>query len=301
MRIGVDLGGTKIEAVVLAGDGAILIRKRVPTPAHDYHAIVNAVADLILDLEQVVGETCTVGVGMPGTFSPRTGLLRNSNTTALNGRPLNRDLEALLARELRFENDANCFALSEARDGAARDQSPVFGVIIGTGTGGGIVVDGRIVRGANAIAGEWGHNPLPWPRDDERPGAPCYCGLNGCIETFLSGAGFRRGYTGLSGRDLTVQAIVERANHGEAAALDALRLYEDRLARSLAAVVNVIDPAVIVLGGGLSNIGSLYRQVPALLCDYVFTDHLDLQLRAAAHGDSSGVRGAAWLWDVCGL
>ena len=295
MRIGIDLGGTKIEAIAIAADGGELLRRRVAAPRGDYDRTLAAIAGLVDDVERETGERGTVGVGMPGTISPATGLVKNANSTWLIGHPLADDLAHRMGRPIRFANDANCFALSEATDGAAAGRSIVFGVIVGTGTGGGVVVDGRVVTGANAIAGEWGHNPLPAPRDDERPGPPCYCGRSGCIETFLSGPGLARDFE--AGRHIDPQEIVERAVRGDAAADAALARYESRMARALASVINVVDPDVIVLGGGLSNIERLYDNVPKLWAAHVFSDRVDTQLVRAKHGDSSGVRGAAWLWE----
>lgn len=295
-RIGVDLGGTKIEGVVLGHDGGEWLRRRVPTPQGDYAATLAAVTGLVDALEQAVGQRCTVGVGMPGAFSRVTGQVKNSNSVCLNGRPLRADLERCLQRTLRFANDADCFALSEAIDGAAAGAGNVFGVIVGTGTGGGIVIDGRLVRGPNGIAGEWGHNPLPWPQAGELPGAPCYCGRRGCIETWLSGPGLARDYHGISGLETTAVAVAARAVAGEVAARTTLVRYADRMARALASVINVLDPDVIVLGGGMSNIGELYRAVPEAWNAHVFSDRVDTRLVRARHGDSSGVRGAAWLW-----
>ena len=296
MRIGIDLGGTKIEGVVLGTDGGTVARRRVATPRDSYTAILARIAELVGTLESDAGQQCPVGIGMPGNLSPWTGLVKNSNTTVMNGKPLDRDLAVLLQRELRFENDANCFALSEAADGAGQGQTTVFGVIIGTGTGGGITIDGKILRGANAIAGEWGHNPLPWVRADEISGPACYCTKRGCLETYLSGAGLSRAFAAAGGGVADARDIAVRANAGEAAALLALDIYADRLARGLASVINIVDPDVIVLGGGLSNMTQLYELVPPLLDQYVFSDHLCTPLVRAVHGDSSGVRGAAWLW-----
>jgi fructokinase len=297
MRIGVDLGGTKIEAIAIDPGGRELARRRVPSPAHDYAAIVAAIADLVADLESALGATATVGVGIPGVTSPATGLVKNANTTVLIGRPFDRDLAARLGREVRLANDANCFVMSEAADGAAAGARVVFGVILGTGVGGGLVIEGRIIGGANAIAGEWGHNPLPWPTDAERPGARCYCGQHGCIETFLSGPGLARDYAAATGSDgLAAPEIVAAAAAGEPTANAALERYEDRLARALATVINIVDPDVIVLGGGLSNLGRLYDAVPRRWAAYVFSDAVNTRLSPARHGDSSGVRGAAWLW-----
>lgn len=296
MRIGIDLGGTKIEGVVLDIDGEIAARRRVATPHASYTAIMSSLSDLIRVLEADVGQRCSVGVGMPGILSPHTGLVKNSNTTVLNGKPFDADLGALLGRELKFENDANCFVLSEALDGAAQGYACAFGVIIGTGTGGGIAIDQKIMRGSNRIAGEWGHNPLPWPNADEQPGPTCYCGKRGCLETYLSGSGLLRAFVGPPGEGLNPREIARRANVGEPDSVAALQVYADRLARGLASVINIVDPDVIVLGGGLSNVSKLYEIVPPLLQHYAFSDHLETPIVQAQHGDSSGVRGAAWLW-----
>lgn len=297
MRIGIDLGGTKIEGIALSEEGAVVARRRIDTPRGEYRGILNAIADLVLQLQEEAGRTATVGVGTPGALSPATGLLRNSNSIELNGHPVKADLEALLDREIRIENDANCFALSEATDGAAAGAAVVFGAIIGTGTGAGIVINGGVLTGVNAIGGEWGHNPLPWPRDDELPGAACYCGRRGCIETFISGPGLSRDYAGLTDRIVPAQEVVRSAAQGEDIAETALRRYEDRMARSLAHVINILDPDVIVLGGGMSNVARLYETVPGLWGQYVFSDVVNTRLAPPLHGDASGVRGAAWLWD----
>jgi fructokinase len=296
IRIGVDLGGTKIEAVALDSAGAVRARRRVPTPRDDYPATLRAIAGLVEAVEGEVGELGTVGIGMPGAISPATGLVKNANSVWLNGRPFDRDLIGLMGRPLRFANDANCFALSEAQDGAGAGARVVFGVIVGTGTGGGVVVDGRILAGPNAIAGEWGHNPLPWPREGEWPGSACYCGKTACVETFLSGPGLARDYREATGRSLEAPEVVARAAGHETEAEAALARYEDRMARALAVVVNVLDPEVIVLGGGMSQLPRLYLGVPPLLARYAFSDSLATRLVAPIHGDSSGVRGAAWLW-----
>ncbi len=296
MRIGVDLGGTKIEAIGLDDEGHVLARQRVPTPRDDYDDTLRAIAALVDTIEKETGERGTVGVGMPGALSPATGLVKNANSTWLIDRALDRDLSALLGRAIRFANDANCFALSEAVDGAAADARVVFGVIVGTGTGGGVVVDRRALSGPNAIAGEWGHNPLPWPRDGEWPGPSCYCGKTGCVETFLSGPGLARDYREVTGDDVGGPEIVARAERGEAEADAALGRYEDRMARALAVVLNILDPDVVVLGGGMSQISRLYETVPGLWQEWAFSDRVDTALRPPAHGDSSGVRGAAWLW-----
>lgn len=304
VRIGIDLGGTKIEGIALGRDGTERFRRRVDTPRGDYDGTVSAIVDLVRAIEQATGQPGTVGVGMPGIISPATGLVKNANSTWLNGRPLEEDLRGALRREVRLANDANCFALSEASDGAAAGADVVFGVILGTGTGGGVIVGGRVLVGVNAIAGEWGHNALPWPDADEWPGPPCYCGRRGCIETFLSGSGLQNALapgSGLQidraeGRGLSARDIATAARNGDAAAAAAIETYSRRLAKSLATVVNLLDPNVIVLGGGLSNIESLHTRVPQLWTDWVFSDRVDTRLARAAHGDSSGVRGAAWLW-----
>ena len=296
MRIGLDLGGTKIEGVALGDDGAQLARRRVATPRHDYAATLEAMAGLVRDLEAETGRRGSVGVGMPGALSPATGLVKNANSTWLIGQPLDRDLSGLLGRPVRFANDANCFALSEAVDGAAAGARVVFGVIVGTGTGGGVVVDRKVLTGPNAIAGEWGHNPLPWPREGEWPGPACYCGKTGCVETFLSGPGLARDFRQATGEDVAAPEIVARAERGDGAASAALERYEERMARALAVVLNVLDPDVVVLGGGMSQIARLYESVPRLWQEWAFSDRVDTVLRPPVHGDSSGVRGAAWLW-----
>jgi fructokinase len=296
MRIGVDLGGTKIEAMALGDDGTELARRRVATPRHDYDATIGAIAALVDALERETGARGSVGVGMPGAISPASGLVKNANSTWLIGRPIDRDLERALGRKVRCANDANCFALSEATDGAGAGARVVFGVILGTGTGGGIVVDGRALTGPNAIAGEWGHMPLPWPADHERPGWPCYCGKAGCVETFLSGPGLARDYEQQTGGSLEAEAIAARAERGDPQAVAAIERYEDRLARALAVALSVLDPDVVVLGGGLSKLSRLYENVPRLWQAWAFSDRVATPLRPPRHGDSSGVRGAAWLW-----
>ena len=295
LRIGVDLGGTKIEIIALADDGQELLRRRVATPKEGYDAILETIASLVRDAEGRIGATGTVGVGTPGSISRATGRLRGSNSVCLNGKPIKADLEARLGREVRITNDANCFALSEATDGAGAGAEVVLGVILGTGVGAGIVVRGSLLTGPNAIAGEWGHNPLPWPRDGERPGPACFCGLTGCIETFLSGPGLERDYLEATAEPLTAHEIAARAAAGELAAAAAMATYEERLARALAHVVNILDPDVIVLGGGMSNLDRLYVNVPRAWTSWVFSDRVDTQLLRHRHGDSSGVRGAAWL------
>ncbi len=300
MRLGIDLGGTKIEIIALGDDGMTLARERVPTPAGDYDGIIHSIGNLVRAVERRLGGTGTIGVAMPGAFSAQTGLVKNANSVVLIGKPLDRDIAAHLGRPVRLENDANCFALSEATDGAAAGASVVFGVILGTGVGGGLVIDGKVVSGRNRITGEWGHNPLPWPQPDELPGHACYCGKAGCIETFLCGAGLARTYTAQTRRTRAVHDIAAAASHGDPGACAALDTYRGRLARGLASVINVVDPDVIVLGGGLSNIDAIYEGLLARIARYAFSDALDTRIERARHGDSSGVRGAAWLWPTRG-
>ncbi len=297
VRIGIDLGGTKIEIVVLDAQGRELVRRRVPTPQRDYRETLAAVAALVASVERELGARGSVGVGTPGSISRATGLLRGSNSLCLNGQPIRQDLEIALGRAVRITNDANCFALSEATDGAGKGAAVVFGAILGTGVGAGIVVDGRVLDGPNAIAGEWGHNPLPWPRDDERPGAACFCGRAGCIETWLSGPGIERDHLRAAGAPVKAHEIAARAEGGDVASMATLVRYEERLARALAHVINLLDPDVIVLGGGMSNLDRLYANVPQRWGAWVFSDRVDTRLVRHAHGDSSGVRGAAWLWE----
>ncbi len=299
IRLGIDLGGTKVEIVALDADGLQIYRKRIPTPNEGYDATIEAVAGLVRDAERALGlppARASVGIGTPGSISRATGLLRGSNSVNLNGHPIRDDLTRLLERPVRVTNDANCFALSEATDGAGQEAGVVFGAILGTGVGAGIVVDGRSLDGPNAIAGEWGHNPLPWPRDDERPGPPCFCGRTGCIETWLSGPGLSNDLFRGSGKALAATDIVAGAAAGDHACEAALARYEERLARALAHVINLLDPDIIVLGGGLSNVERLYARVPELWGAWVFSDRIDTRLAKHVHGDSSGVRGAAWLW-----
>lgn len=297
VRIGIDLGGTKIEIVALGDNNQELIRERVPTPKDDYEAIIRTIADLVRTVEARVGQKGTIGIGTPGANSRATGLLKNSNSTCLNNRPLRADLEEALGCSIRMDNDANCFALSEALDGAAQGCDVVFGVIAGTGIGGGIVVNGKALKGINAIAGEWGHNPLPWPRDDELPGPDCYCGKHGCIETYLSGPGMSKDHLRVIRTKLTPESILAGASRGDPACEATLQRYEDRMARALAHVINLIDPDIIVLGGGISNIWRLYENVPRLWGKYVFSDRVDTLLIQPKYGDASGVRGAAMLWE----
>jgi fructokinase len=295
ISLGIDLGGTKIEIIALDAQGREQLRRRVATPRGDYRATLDAVAALVVDAERALGATGTVGIGTPGSISRATGLLRGANSVWLNGMPIRADLEAALGRPVHITNDANCFALSEASDGAGRDAGVVFGVILGTGVGGGIVVHGRVLDGPNAIAGEWGHNPLPWPRDDERPGPACFCGRSGCIETWVAGTGIERDHRQVTGDALAAPAIVAGAAAGDAGCEATLGRYEERLARALAHVINLLDPDVIVLGGGMSNVDRLYASVPRLWGRWVFSDRVDTRLARHLHGDSSGVRGAAWL------
>jgi fructokinase len=301
IRIGVDLGGTKIEVLALDRTGTERFRKRVPTPQNDYDATVRAIVGLVQAAQAEVAQLsnsarASVGVGIPGTISPATGLIKGANSVCLIGHALDRDIGDALDQEVRLANDADCFALSEATDGAGADGQIVFGAILGTGTGSGLVINKQIVRGPNAITGEWGHNPLPWPRDDERPGRACYCGQHGCIETFLSGPGLSADFAQHTGQTLPAEAIAARAEQGDKTCLAAMNRYVDRLARALGTVINLIDPSVIVLGGGLSHIRRLYTDVSPLLPEYVFSDTVVTPIRPPRHGDSSGVRGAAWLW-----
>jgi len=295
MRLGVDLGGTKIEIIALDERGKELLRRRMPTPQGDYLGTLNIIAQLVRDVEAELGNQGTLGIGTPGALSRATGLLRNSNSVALNGKPVLNDLEELLQRKISISNDANCFALSEAVDGAAAGAEVVFGVILGTGVGAGIVVNGKVLTGPNAIAGEWGHNPLPWPVTDEIPGPACYCGKHGCIETFLSGPGMMKLHQQMTGTKITSAEIVQHAEQGDAACERTMQIYEHRLARGLAHVINILDPDVIVLGGGMSNIERLYANVPKRWGNWVFSDRVDTKLVKNKYGDSSGVRGAAWL------
>lgn len=301
MRIGIDLGGTKTEVIALGDDGEQRFRHRVPTPRDDYPQTIETIAGLVELAEKETGERGTVGVGIPGTLSPYTGVVKNANSTWLNGQALDKDLSARLSREVRLANDANCFAVSEAVDGAAKGAQTVFAVIIGTGCGSGIALGGMSHIGANGNAGEWGHNPLPWVDEDElryREEVPCYCGKQGCIETFISGTGFATDYHRLSGQPLKGSEIIRLVEAQDALAELALSRYEMRLAKSLAHIVNILDPDVIVLGGGMSNVDRLYKTVPPLMKHWVFGGECETPVRKAVHGDSSGVRGAAWLWPV---
>ncbi len=297
MRIGVDLGGTKIEAIALADDGSVRERRRKPTPAGDYQAILAAIRDLVLSVEADLGETASLGIATPGSISPKTGLLRNSNTLVMNGKPFVADIGKLLGREIRTENDANCLALSEAIDGAAAGAASVFAVILGTGVGGGLGIDRKLVSGRNMIAGEWGHIPLPLNEIERRlPPRACFCGQQDCVETYLCGGAFSAEYRQRTGKELSATDIAEAAAKGDAAAQATLEIYVDRLARALAVVINIVDPEAIVFGGGLSKIEQLYDMLPPLLGHYAFSDVMMTRVLQAKHGDSSGVRGAAWLW-----
>ncbi|MEW6133696.1 MAG: ROK family protein [Pseudomonadota bacterium] len=324
LRLGVDLGGTKIELIALGGDGRELLRRRIPTPQNDYPGTVQATAGLIRQAEAELGQKGTVGIGTPGALSRATGLMKNCNSTSLIGKPFKQDMEAALGREIRMSNDANCFALSEATDGAAAGAGVVFGAILGTGVGGGIVVRGQVLEGVNSIAGEWGHNPLPWfqfghaqtdreetgthpatgerivhpwPSERECNGPQCHCGKKGCIEAYLSGPALAADHVRYGGEDLPAHEIAQLANAGYGPCSKTLARYEERLARALASVINILDPDVIVLGGGLSNIARLYETVPKLWPRYVYSDRIDTRLVPPKFGDSSGVRGAAWLWN----
>jgi len=297
MRLGIDLGGTKIEIAALADDGSELLRRRIPTPQADYPATLQAIVGLVIATEREVGRRGSIGIGIPGAESLVDGRIKNANSTCLIGQPLRTDLQLLLQREIRLANDANCFALSEAIDGAGRGARCVFGIILGTGVGGGIVIDGKVLVGANAIAGEWGHNPLPAAATDPLPPLPCYCGRTGCVETWLSGPGLAADHQRLNGVSLDAAAIAARADTGDSACLATIERYTTRLARALANVINLLDPEIIVLGGGLSKIGHIYRQLPGACAAHVFSDQVRTRFLPPVHGDSSGVRGAAWLWN----
>jgi fructokinase len=298
IRIGVDLGGTKIEFVALDPSGKELHRHRIATPRFDYEGTVRAVAEAVARIEKELGGRATAGVGIPGTISTKTGLVKNANSTWLNGKPFDKDLSGALGREVRCANDANCLAVSEATDGAGAGKHVVFAVILGTGCGGGIAVDSRVHSGLNGVAGEWGHNTLPWMRPEEFPGPACYCGRNGCVETWISGTGLEADYERATNVALKGPEIIARSGAGEPAAVAALERFEDRLTRGLAQVINLLDPDVVVLGGGASQIPQLYQNVPARLKEYVFGKEADTRILPAKHGDSSGVRGAAWLWPL---
>lgn len=295
MKIGIDLGGTKIEIIAINQSGKELYRKRIATPKDSYQTILNRISELVFNTEELLNDKASVGICTPGSISLKTNLLRNSNTSCLNNKPFKQDLENQLKRNIALANDANCFALSESVDGAGKDSSIVFGVIIGTGTGAGIVIDRKVLTGANAIAGEWGHNPLPWSNANELPGMDCYCGKKGCIETWLSGPGLSKNHHKVSQQLLNPTQIVIQAEKGNVSCENSLIMYEDRMARGLSHIINVLDPDVIILGGGMSKITRLYENIPKIWHKYIFSDHIKTQLRPPIHGDSSGVRGAAWL------
>jgi fructokinase len=295
MRIGIDVGGTKIEGLAIDREGVELVRYRVDTP-REYKGTIAAIVGLIEKIERETGATGTVGAGIPGSISGKTGLVKNANSTWLNGKPLHRDLSAAAGREVRIANDANCLVVSEATDGVAAGKAVVFGVIVGTGCGGGLAVHGRVHDGPNGVAGEWGHNPLPWARPEEYPGPPCYCGKRGCLETWLSGTGVARDFKEVTGKEHTAREIVAACEAGDLESIQAVERLEDRLARALAHLINIVDPDVIVFGGGLSKVERLYREVPKKLAEYVFGGEADTPILPAKFGDSSGVRGAAWLW-----
>ncbi len=297
MRLGIDLGGTKIELIALAGSGEVLLRKRIPTPQGSYKNTLDAIISLVQDAESTLLEKGSLGIGIPGTLSPDHGHVKNANSTCLIGKNLKNDIEIRLKREVRIANDADCFTLSEASDGAGTGASSVFGVIIGTGVGGGIAINQSIISGPNAICGEWGHNPIPWTNESDLPLPPCYCGKNGCIETYLSGPGFERDYFSLSKENKTAVEITRRLNQDPHADM-AIERYINRLARSLSTVINILDPEVIVLGGGMSNTNAIYQGVENEWKNYVFSDKVNTKIFKAQHGDSSGVRGAAWLWPL---
>jgi len=296
LRIGIDLGGTKIELVALDKGGDVIWRERVPTPSGDYNAMIGAMRDLVIRAEEKLAQCGSVGVAIPGTISARTGLVKNANSTKLIGHPLDKDLAAAIGRQVRVANDANCFALSEATDGAGRGAHIVFGIIAGTGVGGGVAIGGRVLVGANAIAGEWGHNPLPSPSHAEIPGPVCYCGKRGCIESWISGPALARQFAEATGRTLIATDIADAASNGDVAAQAIMETFYDRFARAIASIVNVLDPDAVVIGGGLSKIDALYRELPGRIMGYAFTPEGPTRVLKNVHGDSSGVRGAAWLW-----
>lgn len=296
LRIGIDLGGSKIEAIALDVDGKILYQQRTATPAGDYEATLTSITALVTEAEKQIGGQASLGIGTPGSISTAHGVMRNANSTCLNGMPLKQDLEQRMNRPIHFANDADCFALSEAIDGAGQGAKTVFGAILGTGVGGGIVINKQLLSGINSIAGEWGHNPLPWIQSNELPGPICYCGKQGCIETFLSGPGLSLDYQKSSGETLNAEEIAIKAESGDALAECCLSRYEDRLCRALSGVINLLDPDIIVLGGGLSNLSRLYENIPRKWQEYIFSDQVSTRLVPPIHGDSSGVRGAAWLW-----
>ncbi len=297
-RMGIDLGGTKIEGAVFGASQELLFRERIKTPRHNYDATLTAIRDLVLRAEAKTGKSVSVGIGMPGAVSPQTGLVKNANSTWLNGRPFDKDMRSCLGRDARFANDANCFALSEAVDGAGKEAKAVFGVILGTGCGGGIVIDKQVHVGANAIAGEWGHTPLPSPTPDELPGPSCYCGRKGCLETWISGPAFEAQFRSRTGLSLSVSEILDKAANGNEEAQSSFNAWLNRLGRGLAAIINILDPDLIVLGGGLSNIDQIYDRIGDHIAPHVFSDGYETPVVKNHHGDSGGVRGAAWLWPL---
>jgi fructokinase len=296
MRIGIDLGGTKIEALAIDEDGDELVRYRVDTPRDDYDATIASMVDLVARLERETGNTGSVGAGIPGSISRVTGLVKNSNSTWLNGRPFHKDISLALRREVRVANDANCLAVSEATDGAAAGKHVVYGLILGTGCGGGVAIGGRVHAGPNGVAGEWGHNPLPWLKPDEYPGPSCYCGKRGCLEMWVSGTGIALDHKNVTGKIQTAREIVEEFQRGDQEAAATIERFEDRLARGLAHVIDMLDPDVIVIGGGVSRVQHIYQELPKRLATYVFGGEVSTPILPARYGDSSGVRGAAWLW-----
>lgn len=300
MRIGIDVGGTKIEALAIDDAGRELLRYRVDTPRGSYQGTIDAMVSLVERLERETGMTGTVGAGIPGSISAKTGLVKNANSTWLNGMPFDKDLSKAMNREVRLANDANCLAVSEATDGAAAGKHVVFGVILGTGCGGGVAIGGKVHAGPNGDGGEWGHIPLPWPKDEENPGPACYCGKNGCMEMWVSGTGLARDYRNVTGKDRSSRDIIADFLAGEADATAAVDRLEDRLARGMASIVNILDPDVFVIGGGLSHTQHLYESLPMRLSKYVFGGEFDTPIVQAKYGDSSGVRGAAWLWPLEG-
>ncbi len=296
MKLGVDWGGTKIEVAALTHSGVIVWRERQATMRDDYHGCIRLVRDLVLKAETEIGAATSVGIGIPGTISDRTGRVKNANSEWLNGKPLDQDLASALGRPIRIANDANCLAVSEAVDGAGQGAHVVFAVIIGTGVGGGIAVDGKALEGRSKIAGEWGHTPLPRDAGDETPDTICWCGRKNCLETYLSGTGLAHDYARQSGEDVVAEIVIERMRSGDPVAASCFQMHNARLARALAGVINILDPDIIVVGGGLSNVDELYDAVSGQIAEFVFTDYFDTPIKKAAHGDSSGVRGAAWLW-----
>lgn len=298
LRIGIDLGGTKIAAIALGPDGETLAQTRIAAPSGDYAATLDALHDIVREIESLAGGTGTVGIGIPGSISPATGLVQNANSTWLNARPLNPDLEKRLGRPARLANDANCFALSEATDGAGEDAACVFGAIIGTGCGGGIVHNGKLMDGPRGIGGEWGHTPLPWTEAEEHPGPRCWCGRRGCIESWVSGPALSRDHERLTGQSRDAEDIAQKASSGDSAARESLDRHASRLARALAVAIDILDPDVIVLGGGLSEMAHLYDELPKRIAPHIFADNREIEIRRPVHGSASGVRGAAWLWDT---